>query len=238
MHEFNCFITLTYNDENLPFRSSLDYSHFQKFMRRLRKDCGSKVRFYMCGEYGEQKMRPHFHAILFGLDFADRKYHATTKSGFKLYTSPTLSRLWPFGFSTIGSVTLESAGYCARYCVQKVTGFNADDHYRRVDSFGEYQLVPEFNKMSLKPGIGSTWFEKFKSDVYPRDYVVAKGVKYGVPAYYDKLLDRGNPDMLEELKAAREQRARERYFDNTDERLETKEIVHKAKAFLLERNLK
>ena len=52
--EKNCFITLTYNDENLPKDGSLDVTHFQKFMKRLRKKHGAGIRFYHCGEYGDK----------------------------------------------------------------------------------------------------------------------------------------------------------------------------------------
>ena len=53
LHENNAFITLTYDDSNLPRGGSLDYSDFQKFMKRLRKRIGRKVSFYCGGEYGD-----------------------------------------------------------------------------------------------------------------------------------------------------------------------------------------
>ena len=51
MHMFNSFVTLTYDDDHLPEYNSLNYKHFQDFMKRLRKSHNG-VRFYMCGEYG------------------------------------------------------------------------------------------------------------------------------------------------------------------------------------------
>ena len=45
MHDFSSFVTLTYNDDNCPV--SLDYGHYQLFMKRLRKKFG-KARFYNC----------------------------------------------------------------------------------------------------------------------------------------------------------------------------------------------
>ena len=72
-YDCNAFITLTYDEENLPADGSLNYDHFQLFMKRLRKAIEpNKVRFYMCGEYGEENGRPHFHACLFGYDFPDK----------------------------------------------------------------------------------------------------------------------------------------------------------------------
>lgn len=67
LHPANCFVTLTYRDEDLPENGSLRHRDFQLFMKRLRKR--ADVRFYMCGEYGEQKLRPHYHACLFGVDY-------------------------------------------------------------------------------------------------------------------------------------------------------------------------
>ena len=73
MHDRNCFVTLTYNNDNVPADRSLNYRDFQLFMKRLRFHFrGVPIRFYMCGEYGEDFGRPHFHACLFGLDFPDK----------------------------------------------------------------------------------------------------------------------------------------------------------------------
>lgn len=228
LHPDNCFVTLTYRDDQLPPRGSLDYSHFQKFMKRLRKDVRVPVRFYMCGEYGEQLGRPHFHACLFGFDFRDKTYWRTSPAGSKCYRSDHLERLWPFGACEIGAVTFESAGYVARYCVQKITGHNARYHY------GE--LTPEFNRMSLKPGIGARWLEKFRRDVYPHDYVVVRGHETKPPRYYDKLHSVYFPEEIEEITFRREQQGRSRYQDNTLERLSVKEQVTTAATSQLHRS--
>ena len=66
LHKENCFITLTYNDEHLPSDLSLQKDDFTKFIKRLRKNTGDKIRYYACGEYGDLYQRPHFHACLFG----------------------------------------------------------------------------------------------------------------------------------------------------------------------------
>ncbi|MEO5355656.1 MAG: hypothetical protein H7835_21005, partial [Magnetococcus sp. XQGC-1] len=80
-HEHNCFITLTYNDDNLPANGSLNYRHFQNFMKRLRKYYVEfTVRFYMCGEYGENFARPHYHACIFAIMFMLRCLMHNTNS--------------------------------------------------------------------------------------------------------------------------------------------------------------
>lgn len=229
MHEFSSYVTLTYDDKYLPYDGSLQYKGehgFQRFMKRVRRRFGNNVRFYMGGEYGDENGRPHFHAILFGVFFRDRKFHMYSPSGAPLYTSAELSRLWPFGFVTVGDVTFESAAYVARYVMKKVNGDAAFEHYKRVTSDGEViWLKPEFNKMSLKPGIGAPWFEKYGKQVFPRDEVVVGGRKMGVPRYYDQLLDRIDPEGFDYVRIDREIRAMEFQADNTPERLAVREIV-------------
>lgn len=224
MHDSNSFITLTYDDSNLPYRSSLDYSHFQKFMKRLRKR--HKVRFYMCGEYGSLNFRPHFHACIFGYDFPDRKLFKKLRSGYDLFVSSELQNLWPFGFSSVADLSFDSAAYVARYVLKKVTGDLSDDHYSRVDpDTGElYSLVPEFSRMSLRPGIGSSWYDKYYDDL-DRDYVVINGRKVKPPRYFDKLFRRRNELEFGEVKAEREFRAYLNRSDNTEQRLAAKKAV-------------
>ena len=247
LYDRNAFVTLTYDDSNLPPGGSLTYTDFQKFMKRLRKRIGVKVRFYMGGEYGEQgTKRPHFHACLFGYDFPDKVYYKKTSSGAKIYTSKILESLWPYGLCSIGDVTFESAAYIARYCVQKVTGNAADAHYscdEFVDEFGEVRtsVTPEFNHMSLKPGIGAKWLEKYRTDVFPRDYVVINGVKTKPPKYYDELFERENPGIFSDIVAQRElDMANLVKYDHLEfwpDRLRQKEIVTLARSSQLKRNL-
>lgn len=119
LYENNCFVTLTYDDEHLPKDGNLHIEDFQKFVKRLRKEAfHDGIRYFHAGEYGGDLGRPHFHAILFNCDFAD-KVHASSRRGNRLYASEALSALWPFGFHSIGDVTLASASYVARYCMKK-----------------------------------------------------------------------------------------------------------------------
>ena len=240
LHENNCFITLTYSDEHLPNDRSLHYRDFQLFMKKLRKKFGSKIRFYMCGEYGEKFDRPHFHACIFGFDFPDRKYWKQTGSGSKLYRSAELEKLWKYGFSSIGDVNFESAAYVARYIMKKVTGQGKhDQHYKFSDlETGEIlEKKPEFNKMSLKPGIGYEWFKKFKSDVYPHDYVIINGRKVRPPKYYDLKYSKESPYEWEEVQQKRIVLGKANFEDNTDERLLVKETITKARIQMLKREL-
>jgi len=227
-YEDNCFITLTYSDEFVPVGGSLVYRDFQLFMKRLRKYFKrSRFRFYMCGEYGELNERPHFHAWLFGFDFVDKVLHCRSGSGCDVFRSATLDRIWGQGFCSIGRVTFESAAYVARYVVKKITGDPAVAHYAGRE--------PEFCHMSLKPGIGSVWFDRWKADVYPHDYVIVNGVKVRPPKYYDKRLTRLDSDAMALVSLSRDVKGRAHFEDNSDERLLVKETVHKARSRFLKR---
>jgi len=193
----------------------------------------------MAGEYGENFGRPHFHACIFGYDFHDKKLWQRSPSGSMLYRSKDLELLWPFGYSSIGDVNFESAAYVARYIMKKVTGKNANNHYQEIcQDTGEITIrKPEFNKMSLKPGIGRDFYKKYASDIYPHDYVILRGKKVKPPKYYDKQYKIDQPYEYDELLYMREKNAKLNSEDNTPERLLVKEAVTLAKLQQLKRNL-
>ncbi len=248
LYDDNCFLTLTYNDENLPVDGSLNKEHWKGFMKRLRARFPEhKIRYYHCGEYGERYMRPHYHACIFNFDFIDKVFFKTT-NGQKLYTSATLEQVWPWGFSTIGSVTFESAAYVARYIMKKVTGEKADEHYKRVNpETGEIvDLVPEYTTMSRGGnvkgeanlgGIGSGWFSRFSGDVFPDDCVVIRGKEMKPPKFYDELYEIDDPIAYATMKADRVREARKQKEDNTWQRLQVKETVKKAQIAMLKREV-
>lgn len=189
-HQHNMFLTLTYDDEHIPVDCSLSIDEHQRFMKRLRKYFsfrGNKIKFYMCGEYGEKFRRPHYHYLIFGAEFDD-KVLLSNKSKNKIYVSDTLQKLWGKGFCTIGSVTYESAGYVARYVLKKITGDMAYEHYYNYDLItGEAKaILPEFNKMSLKTAIGFEFYQKYKNEIFPADEVPLKGKLIKPPKYYLK----------------------------------------------------
>lgn len=232
LRDANSFVTLTYGRDKLPPNSSLHYPDYQKFMKRLRRACGS-VRFYVCGEYGPLNLRPHYHACLFGVDFRhDRTVAGRSEAGEVFYESAMLTNLWGHGMCTVQDLTRRSAAYCAGYIVDKVTGDAAEAHYTAVDSDGViHRRAPEFGRCSLKPGIGADWFRKFGSDVYPLDKVISDGEEFTPPKYYDKLLKRVDPASLylDRLEFERHERAVSGHEDNTPRRLRDREEVHKAR---------
>lgn len=232
LHEDNCFITLTYDDQHLPHTGTLIPRDLQLFMKRLRKAFPHKIRYYSCGEYGESSARPHYHACLFGHSFNDTLTYSNNR-GIPLGISPTLSKLWPYGFSTVGAVTFESAAYVARYCTKKVTGKKADDHYWSTDpETGEmHPIAPEFARMSNRPGVGAGWYELYRDDVYPSDTVIVKGREQRPPRYYDTLFERTNPEELDEIKRKRLVAALTHKDNQTPERLAVRETVTRARIY-------
>lgn len=238
LHEDNCFLTLTYNDENLPENNSLNLRDFQLFMKRLRKQYGSGIRFFHCGEYGEKNGRPHYHAILFNFDFPDKELHSV-RSGNRLYTSVALDNLWNKGFASIGNVTFESAAYVARYCLKKIVGKDASQYYERFNpETGEIvEIAREYATMSRRPGIGHGWYKKFGGETYRDDFVVHDGVKMKPPKAYDRFMEDENPDRYAKIRGRRVREAAKHADNNTPERLRVREKVQKRRLQLLPRNL-
>lgn len=239
-HENNCFVTLTYDDRHLPGNKSLQLKDFQLFMKRLRKKFGSGIRFFHCGEYGEELGRPHYHALLFNIDFEDKKAFSQS-NGFKTYTSEILSSLWDKGFAVIGDLTFESAGYVARYSLKKVTGQKAEAHYNGKKA--------EYATMSRRPGIGKKWYEKYKGEVYPLDRVNIRGFDSKPPRYYDGLLQKEDPSTMMLLKIKREESAGKKFVedylsngkkvvesDMSDRRLQDKETTKLSQIKMLSRH--
>lgn len=237
LHQDNCFITLTYNDENLPDDNSLDYRHYVLFMKRLRKKYGDNIRFYMCGEYGEVNRRPHYHACMFNFDPPDKTLWKVVgkNNNIRLYVSEELNKIWGKGYCVIGDVTFESAAYVARYVMKKVTGDKAEEHYICEET--GCVLKPEFTNMSRRPGIGKDFFDKYKSDIYPNDRVILREKKMRPPKYYDYLLEAENIDQYQQVKNERRRKGAKQKKNQTPERLKVSEKILEAKLKLLKRNL-
>lgn len=238
-HRENCFITLTYDDEHLPADGSLNVKHYQDFMKRLRKHYEPRrIRFFHCGEYGDENSRPHYHACLFGLDFGDKvKY--SERNGVNLYYSETLEKLWSKGFCTVGDVTFESAAYVARYVMKKVTGDRAKDHYLSLNPTTGVlsEIAPEYTTMSRKPGLAADWYQKFKGDVFPDDFIVINGKKMKVPAFFDAIHEREDLEGHLRKKGRRIFAANKRAADQTPDRLRVRETVKRKKLSQLKREV-
>lgn len=249
MYERNCMLTLTYDDEHMPEDGSLDVSVFQNFMKRLRKSYGSGIRYFHCGEYGGRLGRPHYHALLFNHDFED-KVLFSVRAGNQVYTSAKLDAIWQNGFSLIGSVTFASAAYVARYVTKKAT--DVHNRYTYLDEvtgrrmlvdrttgavkLDEYVTMSRGSKKLGTGGIGESWYRQYRSDLYPEDVKIVNGARNRPPRFYDNLLDKEDPELLDLLKQRRKEN-RPSYEERSDRRLLVKQEVKLAQIKSLRRSL-
>lgn len=235
-HSESCFLTLTYSDEHLPLDTGLEKRHFQLFIKKLRhrierqwkkqnpwhrllKHYPQKVfwrkklqnitpRYFMAGEYGGKNGRPHYHACLFGYRYPDMVLY-NERENYKLYTSEIATKEWGLGECILGEITYESAAYVAGYTISKITGKNENEEYQNLDlESGEiFTVQPPYAAMSLKPAIGKTWFNKFKTDCYPKDFVTINGRKQKPPRFFDEQLRQYDEEMHQAIKVERVKQA-------------------------------
>lgn len=205
MHEDNIFLTLTYNDASLE-SPWLQYEDFQKFIKKLREDTArrfmayanegdgpkitikearniTKVTYMVTGEYGEKTKRPHWHAIIFNYRPTDATKKYTTEQGEQVYHSEEIETLWGKGNTEFGSVTMESAGYVARYAAKKLVHGKDQDH--------PYQPI---HKTSSKHAIGKKWLEKYWRRTFEQgNIMLPDGQVLKIPRYYVSWLKKNKP---------------------------------------------
>ncbi len=223
----NYFVTLTYNDENVPMRPhckvdpatgevmdmtdvmTLDPPAFSAFVKRLRTNMfrrnGHKgIRFFGCGEYGPLNMRPHYHLILFNCPLDDLKVDKV-ENGYTYYRSEFIEKTWGKGFVTVTDFSFETAAYVARYVLKKHKG---KDRYYYEDK----GIEPEFTRCSRRPGIAYQYFDENEDRIYSFDevfFVNGKGkpLKVKPPKYFDRLFDIDHPSAMVYIKERRKDTA-------------------------------
>lgn len=233
----NWFVTLTYapghTDELRSSRDGVTLSlhvpdgkkkdHLQMFnnavRQRWKRDFGHEgIRFYSCGEYGDQNARPHYHEILFNLPIDPDKleYLFSNKFGHRYYTYQPLSEAWSDkGFVVISEASWDNAAYTARYIMKKQLGKGAE-------VYDEIGIRSPFVRMSLKPGIGFCAFKGYESycdiddqtgELRFKKHMILPNASDGVepsvshPRYFDKLMERENPDFMAAVKEWRQKSA-------------------------------
>lgn len=224
----NWFLTLTYDEEHHKIADEFidkegrswindgswngclepkDLQLFNKSLREYWRDNYNHIgiRFYGCGEYGSQSGRDHFHELLFNCPIkpSDLKYYKTTEDGNVLYTSSTIEKLWGKGFVTIGHMNWSTAAYVARYVTKKWTGVDSTIHYAILGQ------IPEFCRMSNRPGIGRYYYDAHKEEIYKTDELIMqkydmKTITLKPPKYYDNLYDIDYPEDMERIKLRRQ----------------------------------
>lgn len=182
MHDENCFLTLTYDDENLPSHLVVK-EYFQNFMKKLRKLTKKKLKYIVSHEYGGRTGRPHHHAIVFGYNPSCQEYLFEAPSGEPLFTSKEISDLWRHGFHSIGTANEKTAYYIAAYSLK------SSKHDVIDPNTGDIVEVTDSMDASKRTAIGYEYFFKNVQQL------VDSGQQ--LPRYYQKLLERHFPDLLE-----------------------------------------
>nr|WAE43499.1 MAG: replication initiator protein [Microviridae sp.] len=189
-----CFVTLTYDDQHIPWCKSLVKSDLQKFFKRLRKSLeptDRKIRYFACGEYGDITQRPHYHMIIFGLSLSptDKKY---------------IISAWPFCdwnnphilHKSFGIAEPDSINYVSAYIEKKLSGKLG------IKEYAEQNRESVFKISSL--GIGRDYAYTNAESIKINEYLTMNGTKMSIPRYYLKKLeievDKFNPHILAKQK--------------------------------------
>lgn len=160
-HPVVSFVTLTYADRYVP--PTLSRDHLSLFFRYLRRKVG-KVRFFACGEYGEQRQRPHYHALLFG---------SSDREAFEVAWGRK-------GFVTAEPVTPARISYTAGYCAKKLGFFRPKGEEVDFATGEVYTHQPPFLQMSRRPGIAGDFRKHWRSW---RSSAVWQGRPFPVPRF-------------------------------------------------------
>lgn len=162
-HQQAAFVTLTYAEEHVPPGNTLSRDHWREFTK------GIGYRYFGCGEYGEKGGRPHYHVILFGIDALSAERLCLAR--------------WSYGFVSVRPFVPEHAAYVAAYTVKKLN--------KSTDERLSPGQIPEFARMSRRPGIGvlglRAWLNFYGSRVgraaAARDLDVSQAVKINGALY-------------------------------------------------------
>lgn len=209
----SCMVTLTYDDKHVPTNKhgcmTLKKIHLQNFVKRLRYYYPErKIRYFGCGEYGSKTERPHYHIVLFNISFREDKYVLPVQYNYDaakfftkgqdklLYGSHVLKKAWTDGNSSITLFSPALAMYVAKYVVKDAVMWRKREEYKGMRE-------PMFGIMSLKPGLGADYYKRYKDQWFDLDIVTVGGMKMKPHRYYEKLLDREDPERLEKVKKAR-----------------------------------
>lgn len=174
-----CFITLTYDEEHVPWMEDEDGNMYrepfkkdiQDFIKRLRYHFGTGIRFFIGSEHGPSTERPHYHGFLWNLPKDALNWRV-------------LEPIWGNGSVTVGEFTKKRANYAAKYYVERE---EFEGHLR------------DFSLMSRKPGIGRQYADRNakRLNQYDVTTVTREGKAVPVPRYYKKLT------LSEEVKLSR-----------------------------------
>lgn len=170
----NWFLTLTYDDENVPVSKkgalTLLPNEITSYMKNLRRQAEywyniKGIRFFACGEYGSKTLRPHYHILVFNCPVPRGNIVGHNKIGDPFFDTELFKDTWNKGHSVVGEFNYLTAAYTARYILKK---------QKQTESlvYSDLGIKPEFTRMSLKPGIGVDYFMKNYDSIYENDEII------------------------------------------------------------------
>lgn len=204
----NDHVPIAYDDDDNPVSYTLCKRDLQLFFKRLRKRfCDCQIRFFACGEYGSKTLRPHYHAIIYGItinDFADLRMHGVNELMQPYYISAEFACVWSNGHCLISPVSYKTCAYVARYNVKKAYGDNIKPSEYALDSFVQ---------MSRRPGIASRYYDNHPEffETMSAFFADSNGsVRVNCPSYFLRKLSIDNPVMYANIVSERRQISRDR----------------------------
>ena len=224
-HDSAYFVTLTYDDAHLPKTFSHDPDtgevlspvatlhsrHLQLFLKLVRRHFpDDNIRFFGCGEYGSNTLRPHYHVILFGLHLNDLELYKRSVLDYNYFNSESLSRCWidgatgeSRGYVVVGAVSWDTCAYVARYILKKQRGATKS-------IYEDLGIEPEFSRMSRKPGIGRQFYDDHP-EIWQFDKINIRtpsgGRSFSHPNYLRHLFEIDDPVAANDFNERRKQRA-------------------------------
>uniref|UniRef100_A0AAU8BA49 Replication initiator protein n=1 Tax=Dulem virus 101 TaxID=3145578 RepID=A0AAU8BA49_9VIRU len=185
------FLTLTYNDDNLPKDGNINKRSVQLFMKRFRKRFGRGIKYFLCGEYGDDTFRPHYHSIIFGVGL--QNYLGSCQSvisffrhGFRYFS--VISDIWPYGYCVVSSVSVDTISYVCGYVTKKIRG--SLEKYKKL---GLKQMPFQLQSQGL--GLDFILQENQSFRLQREMFTYFKGHKCSLPRYYRKKLSIIGEDM-------------------------------------------
>lgn len=226
----NYFITFTYDDDHIPIPETAEYNgetfindgtwsgslfpdDITRFINSLRKHLERDknhqgIKYFYAGEYGETTKRPHYHMIIMNCPLDIKQFydfHIDERK--KLHWKSTeIEKYWPEGMIDIGEVEFASAAYVARYCMKKLT----DETNKKI--YWEQGKIPEFVRMSRRPGIGKQYFLENMESIYDTDEIIVKNfhgdqMKVKPPKAWDKEFKKAHPEQWFKIQRSRKEAA-------------------------------
>jgi len=179
--------------------ATLDKTDLQRFFKRFRKEIQTPIKYFACGEYGEQSHRPHYHIILLGYEVPlhDLYYDPILKG----MTSKTIQKLWTAGHNVVGAVERDSIQYTVGYITKKLYGDQAEELFDNTNRQRPFQLQSQ--------GIGLEYAKKNIKKLVQGE-LTTDGITEILPRYYKKKL------VKKDLKELYNDRAIEKIYQQSE----------------------